>query len=273
MDQQQVAQILQNQAEADAAQRDDLYDADMLHRRQSTPKTPQNWFKSMEMIEKFLAREKRLSFQMDQVEKFVTDGLESRARIVLREIEEVWTNFYNELGAVLSLPGENEKQYCALFERIADRYYQAQDEIGKQSGQCINQQITMAPIKLKPLKIPTFDGTYDNWPTFHSLFGTLIIKTDSISDIEKMQYLKSALMDDAERVIAHLHIAEDSFGIAWAILCERFDNKRALVDGQITSILELEWVDGSSAQELRKFYDNSKGHFEMLKDIPTDQLL
>lgn len=240
---------------------------------QSTPKNIENWFKGMETIDQFWAMKKILSSRMDIVERLLKQDLKSGARFALNDIKNDWKNFEEKFGAVLMLTDENQEEYCNLFQHVSNRYYQALEEIGEQSGQIMNKQITLAPIKLEPLKIPTFDGTYENWPSFQNLFETLIIRNESLSGIERMQYLKSVLIEIAERVIAHLDVTEDNFEIAWAILCERFDNKRAIVDGQMTSILELERVDGSSTQELRKFYDNSKAYFEMLKDIPTDQLL
>lgn len=146
------------------------------------------------------------------------------------------------------------------------------EEQNEERANCENI-LEMTPLKLEPLKIPTFNGTYEAWPTFSSLFSTLIIKNGSLSDIQKMQYLKSVVTNDAERVIANLHITHDNFKIAWSILCERFDNKRILIENQMNGILELEQVVENSAEELRNFYDKSKLHHEMLKDVSGEQWL
>lgn len=148
------------------------------------------------------------------------------------------------------------------------------EKIGDLNEQDLNRNsnFQMESLQLEPIKIPTFDGQYENWPTFSNLFETLIIKNVFLSNLERMQYLKSVLTDDAAQVIASLNISNENFEMAWKLLSERFDNKRVLIDREIDKILSLEPVDGSS-RELREFYDHAKAHFIMLKDVSADQIM
>lgn len=235
---------------------------------QSTPRNSRiNLFGDVQEVDRFIAMGKILSRKLDEIERLAMEGLKTRAKMMLKDMEETWKKF-SDFTFI------STDEYYEVYKQVAGRYYRALEEIWYSNEQDNNREsIDVAPLELEPLKIPTFNGTYEDWPTFSNLFESLIIKNGSLSNIQRMQYLKSVLTNDAERAIANLHVTEENFKTAWTILCERFDNKQAIIAGQIDSMLQLERVDGSSAQELRKFYDQAKAHSIVLKDVPGEQLL
>jgi len=44
--------------------------------------------------------------------------------------------------------------------------------------------------------MPTFDGKYENWLSFKNAFHSMIGSQTDLSEIDKLHYLKSALIDD-----------------------------------------------------------------------------
>lgn len=219
----------------------------------------------------FVALGKNLARKIDEIEDLAKNGMKKRAQIALRDINSEWKTFNEELGSTCSIAGKNEKTYYEAYQQVARKYYQALEEIGEEQlnrpGQRHGQPFDPVQIKLQPLKIPKFNGTYESWPTFSGLFETLIIANHSLTDIQRMQYLKTAVADEAARAraIASLRITEENFKNAWNILKERFDNKRAIIDNQIKTALELENV--------RTFHDKSKECHALLKDVTGEQML
>lgn len=251
---------------------------EMVHQGQSTPKgSHRNLFGGMEKVDHFMTMAKNLSRKMDEIEQLAMNGLKNQARFGLKDFEKHWDKLYSDLNMVCTLAGEHDNECYKAYQQIAQRYYQALEETTEPVNENMDKRninaIQATHVKLEPLKIPKFRRTYESWPTFSSLFDTLIISNGSLTDIERMQYLKSVVTDEADRAIASLCITNENFQKAWSILTERFDNKQAIIDNQITRIFELEKVHGNTAHQIRKFHDLGKEHFVMLKDVPGEKLL
>lgn len=245
---------------------------------QSTPKGSQrNLLNMIEKGDNFLTLVRVLSRKLDEIEQLTSVGMKTRAKIILKDIEKYWEKISMDLDLICPLPSDHGSEYNMAYQQIAQRYYQAIEDVGESTSQNMNTKISdtnqTTQVKLEPLKIPKFRGTYESWPTFSSLFDTLIISNKSLTDIERMQYLKSVVTDEAERAIASLRITNENFEKAWKILTERFDNKQAIIDNQITRVLEMEKVPGNSAHLLRKFHDQSKEYFVLLKNVSGEQML
>lgn len=95
-------------------------------------------------------------------------------------------------------------------------------------------------IKLPPLKIPSFNGDPNKWLSFRDTYLSLIHDNDSIEDINKFHYLKSYLECGASSVINSVTVSSSNYAIAWHLLCERFNNKRLLINEHIKCLFSIE---------------------------------
>lgn len=48
---------------------------------------------------------------------------------------------------------------------------------------------------LSPIKLPPFDGKYEEWESFRDRFTSLIIDNNDLSDFARMHFLTSCLKD------------------------------------------------------------------------------
>ncbi|KAI8440876.1 hypothetical protein MSG28_009178 [Choristoneura fumiferana] len=110
-------------------------------------------------------------------------------------------------------------------------------------------------IKLPTIQIPRFSGQYDEWLEFHDLFVSLIHESTSISDIQKFHYLRASLEGAAAQVVKSLEFSARNYKIAWDLLCDRYDNKRLLVQNHIQALFALEPTKKESYQSIRKIID------------------
>jgi len=78
-------------------------------------------------------------------------------------------------------------------------------------------------IKLPKLELPKFSGKYEEW--FFDTFNSLIHVNASLSNVQRLQYLKSSVTGDAAKIISALEISGANYDIAWDLLRERYDNK------------------------------------------------
>lgn len=78
---------------------------------------------------------------------------------------------------------------------------------------------------LPSINIAKFDGNYNNWRTFKSLFVSLIYRAN-YPKANKLAFLKGYLVGDAAKIVQHFDIVDENYDTAWTLICERFDNKR-----------------------------------------------
>jgi hypothetical protein len=77
--------------------------------------------------------------------------------------------------------------------------------------------------------------------------------------------LLSAVNGDAKRVIQHIPVSEQGFGVAWEILVERYENERLIINTHIDNIMKLPSLTPENASQLRHIVDTTKCNLEALK--------
>jgi len=79
---------------------------------------------------------------------------------------------------------------------------------------------------LHPLELPKFSGGYANFSDFYSMFTTIIDSHPDLTNVEKLQHLRSCLRDAALETILSLEISDGNYAIALDLLQNRFYNRR-----------------------------------------------
>ncbi|XP_025262230.1 uncharacterized protein LOC112637226 [Camponotus floridanus] len=62
---------------------------------------------------------------------------------------------------------------------------------------------------LPRIKLQTFSGSYEDWPSFRDLFSSVIGENSSISDVERFHYLRSCVKGAAEKLIQSLIVTSE----------------------------------------------------------------
>ncbi|XP_070075579.1 uncharacterized protein [Drosophila takahashii] len=124
---------------------------------------------------------------------------------------------------------------------------------------------------LPPLELPKFAGGYANWSDFYSMFTTIIDSHPDLTNIEKLQHLRSCLRDTALETIRSLEISDGNYAIALDLLQNRFDNRRLVFQAHITEILGIKAVQSGSVSTLRELSDKFNAHIRALKGLGTTE--
>ncbi|XP_065078903.1 uncharacterized protein LOC135701886 [Ochlerotatus camptorhynchus] len=130
----------------------------------------------------------------------------------------------------------------------------------QQNGQpqvVIHQQALRAPL-------PTFDGRYENWPKFKSMFQDLM-RNSPDSDAVKLFHLDKSLVGSAAGILDAKTIQDNNYQQAWQILEQRYENKRLIIDVHVQGIMQLKKMAKKSSKELRSLIDECSRHVENLK--------
>ncbi|XP_046735022.1 uncharacterized protein LOC124404734 [Diprion similis] len=106
--------------------------------------------------------------------------------------------------------------------------------------------------RLPELTVPKFSGECRLWPDFKAMFTSVIGSSKDLSELEKFQYLKSAVEGDAADLISNLAPSDGSFNSAWLLLIARYENKRLIVKSHLERVLALKPMQKRQASSLTK---------------------
>src|SRR5665811_2120891 len=95
-----------------------------------------------------------------------------------------------------------------------------------------------ADVRLPRLELPSFDGNLDDWMSFRDMFSTAVHNNATLSNAQKLTYLKSVLKGDAGRLIKTLTLTGTNYDIAWKQLKKRYQNERKLLFAIFKKLVE-----------------------------------
>jgi len=122
-------------------------------------------------------------------------------------------------------------------------------------------------VKLPKLEVPTFDGSFTNWATFRDLFLSMVGNKNSITDAEKLQYLKPNCKGEAEDIVSEYQITDANYQGAWAALEERFDNKRLQVKAHLNQLFGQPVMTTENVEMLRTLLRTTQKCLRALKSL------
>ncbi len=211
-------------------------------------------------------------------------------------LEDLWKSMCKVDGKIESLKTDDNKNDSYFeddrFGVLEEIYYRIKGEVQDQldalepvvrrneqdvGNQHNNQQNNLPPndqskVKLPKISLPTFEGSYHTWISFKNRFTNLIHENTSLSNVDKLEYLKSCLTvgSEAERTIQRFQMTDQNYAAAWDRLNEKYDNKRILQDTQIEAIIDRREIKIETAKEIRELLDVVQESLEALKNMDVE---
>nr|XP_022908846.1 uncharacterized protein LOC111420154 isoform X2 [Onthophagus taurus] len=118
---------------------------------------------------------------------------------------------------------------------------------------------------LPKIDLPTFDGKYANWAQFQDLFSTMVNDNEDLTDVERLQYLKMSLTGEPAQLLKNISVTGDNFSRSWQILIDRYENRRLLIETQLSILFSARAVKSDSSSELKRLVGEIKEAFGALK--------
>lgn len=122
-------------------------------------------------------------------------------------------------------------------------------------------------VKLPKLEIPKFDGSFNNWATFRDLFTSMVKDDNSLTDGEKLQYLKPNVKGEASDIVSEYLVTDANFETAWAALEERFENKRLQAKAHLSTLFDQEVILSENVVSLRLLLRTTQKCLRSLKSL------
>ncbi|XP_072934806.1 uncharacterized protein [Epargyreus clarus] len=93
-----------------------------------------------------------------------------------------------------------------------------------------------------------------------------------MDNIDKLHYLRASLKGNALLVIDNLDFRGDNYNIAWELLCQRFYNKRLLINNHVQAIFSVESFHKESSASLRYIIDVTNKNLRALATLGSQSV-
>ncbi|XP_059055493.1 uncharacterized protein LOC131849430 [Achroia grisella] len=122
-------------------------------------------------------------------------------------------------------------------------------------------------VRLPTIQLPRFSGSYDDYLEFRDTFTSLIHNNDEIDEVNKFHYLRASLEGSAAVVIQSVEFSSSNYAVAWKLLCDRFDNKRLLIQNHVSSLFNVEAITKESSANLKRLIDQVNKNLRALESL------
>ena len=165
----------------------------------------------------------------------------------------------NELGDT------RNEEYEVYFNAHEANYIRIKKEINSRLWS-VSHRETSTP----KLDIPEFNGNYQQWASFKDLFTEAIHENPCLSNAQKMQFLKSKIKGEPERLIQHLQIGSDNYLTCWDILNHRYNNKKLIFSTYMNTLMALPVIQQATTNYLKRMHDVTQECLNGIKNLGVD---
>ncbi|CAI6362765.1 unnamed protein product [Macrosiphum euphorbiae] len=133
---------------------------------------------------------------------------------------------------------------------------------------------TFNSMRYPPCALPTFSGDWQQWSSFIDTFNSMFHNEHSnLPLVQRFHYLRSCLAGQASDVIKSIPTTAEHFQYAYDLLVNRYENKSAIIQSHIRSLLETPKVVSPSCSELQKLHHHVTSNINALKSLqqPVEQ--
>lgn len=183
----------------------------------------------------------------------------------LKTLHTRWTVIDTQHWEIESEATLSDLTYEKTFNKHEKTFNELKKAINKKMWSVVHRE------KSTPtLDIPSFHGNYNAWIPFKDLFGEVIHNNNTISNAQKMQFLKSKVKGEAERLIQHLQISSDNYTVCWEILNNRYNNKKLIFTSHINLIFALPIMQQQSLVQIKRMYDTTTECLHAIRNLGVE---
>ena len=117
-----------------------------------------------------------------------------------------------------------------------DKFRHEVEELTAQNHSTVSKRTS---VRLPRIELKNFGGQIIKWQEFWDTFEATIHKNPSLQPIEKFNYLRAQLENEALKSIAGLELANANYEAAINLLKERYGNNQLIVDTHYTKLMEM----------------------------------
>jgi len=233
-----------------------------------------------DIIKRLKSDRTQLVAQLGRFSQFLTSCDELTNKIIVNErflrCENLWSDFNKVQLELEFLDDSHEADNAVMRNDFEENYF---DTICRFKEKLHNSnfselgEVSQVPansnniVKLPPLDLPCFEGSYDQWTSFFDSFMALIHTNGTLSNVQKFYYLQSCLKGEAAQIISSIQITDLNYENAFRSLRERYENKRLIIQSHLRLLFDVSPISKINHVDLRVFLDTIQKNIRALKSL------
>ncbi|XP_065081373.1 uncharacterized protein LOC135703945 [Ochlerotatus camptorhynchus] len=121
--------------------------------------------------------------------------------------------------------------------------------------------------KYPELRLPTFSGKLLEWINFRDNFKSLIHDNHQLCTIDKFNYLRTSLKDDALLQINQIQVTAANYTLAWGILESKFENHKLIAQEHLKALFAVAPMKLESFQGLNHVLTTFRINLQQLEKL------
>lgn len=143
-------------------------------------------------------------------------------------------------AAILEIDGDDDDQErCHFEDEMSTLKANMEDLIDKYAVFNTTQttsDVHHEPIRLPTIQPPSFGGNLEDWSSFFDTFNALFHNNKSLTDVQRLHYLKSSVLGSAADIIKNFSITADNYHVAYQELIRNYENKSCTIQSHIRAL-------------------------------------
>ena len=124
-----------------------------------------------------------------------------------------------------------------------------------------------AKMHLPEMRLPAFDGKFENWNAFYNTFNSAIDKNACLTTLQKFHYLRASLVGAAANCVNSLVFHEENYPKALSLLKQRCDCPRRIVSCHSLAIINYPKLTQCSPMALRDLANVVRQNLDALTSL------
>ena len=151
---------------------------------------------------------------------------------------------------------EVTEEFSLNLTRLRLRLEKALSNKASVDGSARARSNNQAGIRLPKLELRKFNGNFQDWNAWWDSFESAIHTNNSISMVDKFNYLRTLVTDIAYNSISGFRCTAENYAHAIHTLRSRFGKKNVLVSSHMNALMKLpDLKNCSDTKRLRSFFD------------------
>ncbi|XP_055603976.1 uncharacterized protein LOC129752213 [Uranotaenia lowii] len=173
-----------------------------------------------------------------------------------------------------------KKESKKLFKEFMNQYFSLKQQLLSKirpvpagSTQHTSSQFDSAlpcHTRYPELTLPIFSGELSKWINFRDNFRSLIHENPLLNDVDKFNYLRTSLRDDALLQINQIQVSATNYGLAWTTLESKYENHKLIAQEHMGALFAAPSMRSESFEGLNALLTTFKINLQQLEKLGQD---
>ncbi|XP_062558087.1 uncharacterized protein LOC134222963 [Armigeres subalbatus] len=256
-------------------------------------------------LRQLVKQERHARISLDNIEEFLLSYQEDRDRgavdLRVKKLDEIYEKYCEvrvsievltddlDVGEEPSGDGEEDASRLSamaearqreneeIFKEFENKYFRLKQallskvsiptEVGVERKPEVSQS---SRTRFPELKLPTFSGRLSEWINFRDSFASLIHDNAQLSTIDKFNYLRASLKDEALLQVNQIQVTSSNYTIAWGVLESKFENHKLIAQEHLKALFAVAPMKTESFRALNHILMTFKINLQQLEKLGED---